>query len=216
MKSLFYIVGAGDVGKGLPLIPKEAAVIAADGGLRHLEKAGIRPDLTLGDFDSYGKIPEGDNVFPCKPEKDDTDMMLAVKEALGRGASSIVLCGGLGGRFDHSIANVQTLAYIAEHGCMGFLVGEGTVCCVVKNGAIRFPQGLSGYVSAFCLGDAALGVDIKGLKYPLRGARLSMSVPLGVSNEFVSGGGEISVKDGSLLVIWQDESFLPGKYTITK
>ena len=214
MKNLFYIVGAGDIGRGLPKIPQDATIIAADGGLCYLEEAGIKPDFTMGDFDSYGRIPQGENVFPCKPEKDDTDMLLAVKEALKRGAECIVLCGGLGGRFDHSIANVQTLAYIAGHGTACFLLGGKTVCTVIKNGKIGFPAGLGGYVSAFCLGDRASGVDICGLKYPLKNADLTMDVPLGVSNEFELRNAEISAREGSLLVVWEDEDFRPEKYKI--
>ncbi len=215
MKNLFYIVGAGDIGGGLPRIPQGATIIAADGGLCYLEEAGIKPDLTMGDFDSYGRIPQGENVFPCKPEKDDTDMMLAVKEALKRGAEGIVLCGGLGGRFDHSIANVQTLLYIAQQGVVCFLLGDNMVCSVIKNGKIGFPAGLSGYVSVFCMGDRASGIDISGLKYPLKNADLTIDVPLGVSNEFELRSAEISVREGSLLIVWEDEDFRMAKYKIT-
>ena len=90
-------------------LPKDAMILCADSGLRHARALGISPDWVLGDFDSSSEQPEGESVLRYPPEKDDTDTMLAVKQALSLGAEEIQIYGGLGGRFDHSIANVQTL-----------------------------------------------------------------------------------------------------------
>ena len=94
-------------------IEAEDFVLAADGGLRHTEKLGLSPNEILGDFDSLGFTPRGANVFPV--EKDDTDAMLAVRRGLSLGYREFVLYGTLDGpRLDHTIANFQTLQFLAD------------------------------------------------------------------------------------------------------
>jgi len=195
-------------------VPDGALIIAADGGLGHLRDAGISPNLIMGDFDSLGHVPPGENVWATGPEKNDTDTMLAVRQALYVGAGTIVIYGGMGGRFDHSFANIQTLKYIAENGSRGYLVGCGHVCTVIKNGGICFEDSLSGYVSVFSLGSQSRGVYLKGLKYPLTDATLTNDYPLGVSNEFMGLPSSVSVQNGCILVIWSGESYIPGKYAV--
>jgi len=183
-------------------------VIAADGGLRHTQKLNITPDAVLGDFDSLGFTPEGANVFPV--EKDDTDAMLAVRQGLGLGYRDFLLYGSLDGpRLDHTVANFQTLQFLADHGAVGYLAGNRTLVTVVKNGSIRFPAGREGTVSIFCLGRDARGVRIEGLYYPLENGTLTAGFPLGVSNHFTEKEAVISVQDGSLLVLWDRENGLP-------
>lgn len=194
-------------GLARPIGP-ESFVIAADGGLRHTEKLGIAPDAVLGDFDSLGFCPEGANVFPV--EKDDTDAMLAVRLGLERGCGEFLLYGSLDGpRLDHTVANFQTLQFLAEHGAAGYLIGNTTMVTVVKNGKITFPAGLSGTISVFCMGPDAVGVTEKGLFYGLENGTLSSGFPLGVSNHFTGEAAEISVKNGSLLVLWERKDGFP-------
>ena len=180
-------------------------VIAADGGVKHTEKLGLNPDVILGDFDSLGFVPEGATVYPV--EKDDTDAMLAVRRGLQRGYRRFVIYGGLDGdRLDHTLANFQTLQYLADRDAVGYLVGSKYLVTVVKNGKISFPAESKGIVSLFCLGPDAGGVTLRGLKYPLENGTLSSGFPLGVSNHFVGEKAEISVKNGSLLVLWDREN----------
>lgn len=194
-------------GLARPIGP-ESFVIAADGGLRHTEKLGIAPDAVLGDFDSLGFCPEGANVFPV--EKDDTDAMLAVRLGLERGCGEFLLYGSLDGpRLDHTVANFQTLQFLADHGAAGYLIGNTTMVTVVKNGKITFPAGLSGTISVFCMGPDAVGVTEKGLFYGLENGTLSSGFPLGVSNHFTGEAAEISVKNGSLLVLWERKDGFP-------
>ena len=189
-------------------IGPDTYVIAADGGLRHTEKLGIAPDAVLGDFDSLGFCPEGANVFPV--EKDDTDAMLAVRLGLERGCGEFLLYGSLDGpRLDHTVANFQTLQFLADHGAAGYLIGNTTMVTVVKNGKITFPAGLSGTISVFCMGPDAVGVTEKGLFYGLENASLTSGFPLGVSNHFTGEAAEISVKNGSLLVLWERKCGFP-------
>ena len=189
-------------------IEKEDFVIAADGGLVHTKALGILPNEILGDFDSLGHVPEGANVFPV--EKDDTDAMLAVRRGLSLGYREFVLYGSLDGpRLDHTVANFQTLQYLADHGAVGYLAGTGYLVTVVKNGSISFPASAEGTISVFCMGRDAEGVTLKGLYYPLENGTLSAGFPLGVSNHFTGIPSEITVKNGSLLVLWGRQNGFP-------
>ena len=189
-------------------IGPEDYVIAADGGLNHTEKLNRIPNEILGDFDSLGYTPEGANVFPV--EKDDTDSMLAARRGLRLGYSRFLFYGSLDGpRLDHTVANFQTLQFLADNGSSGYLIGKEYLVTVVKNGSLHFPAGCSGTVSVFCLGADATGVTLKGLYYPLEQGTLTAGFPLGVSNHFTGEAAEISVENGSLLVLWDRENGLP-------
>lgn len=191
----------------LPL-SQEDFVIAADGGLRHINGLGLTPNAILGDFDSLGFTPEGANVFPV--EKDDTDAMLAVRLGLNQGCREFILYGSLDGpRLDHTVANFQTLQFLADHGAFGYLVGRDTLVTVVKDGSITFPAGGSGTLSVFCMGPDAQDVTLEGLYYPLQSGTLTSGFPLGVSNHFTGAEARIAVKKGSLLVLWDRKNGLP-------
>jgi len=183
-------------------------VIAADGGLRHTEKLGLIPNEIIGDFDSLGFVPEGSNVFPV--EKDDTDAMLAVRRGLDAGCREFLLYGSLDGpRLDHTVANFQTLQFVADHGGIGYLIGSTTIACVLKNGSLCFHSGKSGTISVFCSGADAHGVTLQGLYYPLENGILTPGFPLGASNHFTGEKAAISVRKGSLLIIWERSCGLP-------
>ena len=191
-------------------IENEDFVLAADGGLRHTEKLGLIPNEILGDFDSLGFTPQGANVFPV--EKDDTDAMLAVRRGLTLGYREFVLYGSLDGpRLDHTIANFQTLQFLAERDAVGYLVGLDYILTVVKDGSLTFPAGCEGTVSVFCQGRDAKGVTIEGLHYPLENGTLTAGFPLGVSNHFTGKQARISVEDGSLLVLWDRKNGFPAR-----
>lgn len=180
-------------------------LLAADGGLAHLEKLGLTPDGILGDFDSLGYVPQNAKVFPV--EKDDTDSMLAARQGLKMGFSRFVLYGSLDGpRLDHTVANFQTLQFLADHGAEGWLVGNTYMATVVKNGTLRFSAEAEGIISVFCMGRDASGVTLTGLKYPLEDGTLTAGFPLGVSNHFMGQEASVTVKDGSLLVLYDREN----------
>ena len=181
---------------------EEGFVIAADGGLRHTQALGLTPDCILGDFDSLGYVPAGAKVFPTR--KDDTDSMLAIREGLSRGYRTFTLYGALDGeRLDMTVANYQALMFLAREGARGVLVGRRFLAAVVRNGSLEFPAGLDGTISVFCLGSDARGVTLKGLSYPLEDADLSAYFPLGVSNRFTGEPAEVTVKEGTLLILWE-------------
>ena len=207
MKHCVIFCAAGFDGLAAP-VRETDLVIAADGGLRHTQALGIVPDVILGDFDSLGFTPAGANVFPV--EKDDTDAMLAVRRGLAEGCDMFFLYGSLDGpRLDHTIANFQTLQFLADRGAAGYLIGRDIMLTVVKNGSIAFPEDCEGTVSVFCLGVDAAGVTLRGLYYPLENGTLTAGFPLGVSNHFTGEKAEISVENGSLLVLWDRKNGFP-------
>lgn len=196
------IVGAGEVRTSEVKIEAGDYVIGADGGLEYLARLGIRADMALGDFDSLGYVPNHDNLVLHPVMKDDTDMMLAVKEALKLGYQKFRLYGGLGGRLDHTLANLQTLIYLSKRGAEGLLIGEGICVTAVTDGEISFDESYQGVISIFCLTGRAAGVTLTGLKYPLDGAVLTSDMTLGISNEFMGQKSTVSVTDGTLVVMW--------------
>lgn len=183
-------------------------VIAADGGVQHTQKLNIIPHAVLGDFDSLGYTPVGANVFPV--EKDDTDAMLAIRQGRKLGYREFVLYGGMDGpRLDHTMANFQALAYLCSQGAFGYLVGKNHIATVMKEETLRFPADCPGIVSVFCMGADARGVTLEGLYYPLREGTLRADFPLGVSNHFTQAQASIQVKQGTLLVIWENNGVFP-------
>ena len=175
-------------------------VIAADGGYAHL--GGVKPDLVVGDFDSLGYVPADEQIVRHPAEKDDTDTMLAAKIGIERGYRAFVLLGGVGGRLDHTLANIQTLAFLREHGARAALIGEDETITLLHNESLRFRAELSGIVSVFSYGAVAYGVYERGLAYALTNATLTDSNPLGVSNAFTGAPAEVSVRAGRLLVLY--------------
>ena len=182
-------------------------VIAADGGLMHTQSLGIVPNEILGDFDSLGYMPEGAAVFPV--EKDDTDAMLAVRRGLALGYQEFVLYGALDGpRLDHTLANLQVLAFLAQQGASGYLVGNTHIATLVREASVSFSSDATGILSVFCLGEDARGVTLTGLKYPLEKATITASFPLGVSNHFLGEEATVAVEKGSLWLIYDRENGL--------
>ena len=204
----FVIFCAGGFERLLEPIGEQDYLLAADGGLEHVQKLGLQPDEILGDFDSLGYVPQGAKVFPV--EKDDTDAMLAVRRGLERGYREFVFYGSLDGpRLDHTVANFQTLQFLADHGARGWLVGNTHIVTVVKNGSISFPATAKGTISVFCMGADARGVTIEGLHYTLQNGTLSAGFPLGVSNHFTGKSVGIRVESGSLLILWDTGNGFP-------
>lgn len=201
-----YIVGAGEMADSniLPLAPQDGDyLIAADGGLDVLLQRGLTPDLVIGDFDSLGRCPAEWHpvVLPC--EKDDTDMLSALKCGLQKGYDTFLLYGGMGGREDHTIANIQLLYYLASLHKTGYLIGRQNILTAIRNDSIRF-TGMKGFLSVFCAGDRAQGVTISGCKYCLDDGELTHLYPIGVSNEFTGQPAEISVRNGTLLIVTEN------------
>ena len=209
MKKTCFIVGAGSF-DGIKLRPQQGdLVIAADGGYTYLENEGIEPDVLLGDFDSLEKMPDCRNLERHSPIKDDTDMALAADYGIEHGCRRFFLYGGLGGRLDHTIGNLQLLMGLARRGMEAYLIGEGNILTAITGETITFSEKARGFLSVFCMSEPARGVWESGLKYSLTDAVLTCDRTLGVSNEFTGEKGSVAVKDGTLILVWGRENGLP-------
>lgn len=206
MEHVCYIVGAAPLDGRMPHPREGDYLIAADAGYAALKAAGIMPDLVMGDFDSLGAPPEHPNVIRHSPVKDDTDTILAIRWALEQGYRRFLLYGALGGkRLDMTISSFQTLRFLAAHGARGTLVGDGWNVMLLENGTLRFPQTAKGVLSVFCAGAPCRGVTLRGLRYTMENGTVTGDFPIGISNAFIGERAEISVQNGQLYVLWQDD-----------
>ncbi|MGN0735618.1 MAG: thiamine diphosphokinase [Anaerovoracaceae bacterium] len=201
------IVGGASIGDyktvGAMLRPDDY-LIYCDCGLRHMDGLGAEPDLIVGDFDSCSN-PEMETetiVLPC--EKDDTDTVFAVKEALRRGFEDFLMIGVVGERLDHTLGNVSILLMLDSEGKKGTIIDDYSEMeivsdrcgkpCIIDNSYI--------YFSLINISGTARGVTIRGAKYPLEGAEITCEYQYGVSNEVLPGcTAEVSVSEGRLLLV---------------
>lgn len=200
----FHIFAGGvfhksDIGE----ISAQDIVICADRGLKHALTAGITPDIIVGDFDSYtDKLPENCEIHRSVPEKDDTDTMLAVKIAIERGAQEIILYGAMGGRFDHTFANIQTLEYARIHGCKAIIRDFANIISMQSEGGEKtYKREKNSYFSVFAYTEKVLIEKLCGVKYPLENHELTTGFPLGVSNEITAEEAVLKIKEGTVLVV---------------
>lgn len=187
-------------------IESDDRVICADRGIVHAQKLKIVPDLIIGDFDSYkSQLPENVEILRSVPEKDDTDTMLAVKTAISRGAKKIRIYGALGGRFDHTFANIQTLKFASENGCWAEIADEGNRIMLREKGVHQFRKMDGWYFSIFSYSEELNIKSLRGVKYPLENYLMKNSFPIGVSNEFEADSAELSIDSGTSLIIFSRE-----------
>lgn len=186
--------------KGLKKELVEGFIIAADRGLDVALEAGITPDLVVGDFDSAkSAVPEGVECIKVSPVKDDTDAMLAADFALKYGCSELRFFCALGGRIDHTIANIQMLYHFKIRGIRGALFGDNTKLFLMSDETVSVPK-FDGYLSVFAYEKTAV-VTEKGVKYPITNHPLTNDMPTGVSNEIVEDSAELTVHSGTALVL---------------
>lgn len=176
-------------------------ILCADGGYDHAQRAGIVPDFLIGDFDSLaGSVQPGIETITFPAEKDDTDTGLCLQAAMERGCDDILIIGGLGGRFDHALANIQLMAAAADRVARIVMKDSRNYVTILKDGQLRVPRKNNAHLSILSLSDTSLGVCLEGVKYPLSDYTMTRTFPLGVSNEFEENEARISVKKGTLFV----------------
>lgn len=179
-------------------------ILCADSAYLAAQKEHITPHIVIGDFDHGQNVrPEkgAENTVTVPCEKDDTDTMLCVKYAMQQGADDITILGGIGGRLDHTFANLQTLAFCESNGIRAHLLAEHDEAFLLS-GSVRLPKRKEAwYLSVFAYDGACHDVTIKGTKYEVENAVLDTNFPLGVSNEITADFAEISVKEGRILII---------------
>ena len=204
-KKRCVIVGGADIGdyaRVKQYLREDDAVVFCDSGLKHMEALGVKPALIVGDFDSHCNphLDVETIVLPC--EKDDTDTVFAVKTMVQRGYDDFLLIGVIGARLDHTLANLQSLAFLLRHRARGYLYDQNFVYTAIENETLTLTrEGEWGIVSLFSMGDRAEHITLEGLQYPLTDGTIDCGFPLGVSNEITDDYAEIEVREGRLLVV---------------
>ncbi len=183
-------------------------IIGADGGAARALAWGLTPHLVIGDMDSLPDedravlIDRGSEFVEHPRAKDETDLELALAHAVGQGAREIVIFGALGGRLDHTLANVLLLALPSLREVQARIVDGAQEALLIRNGGVATICGKPGdLVSLLPLGGDARGVRTDGLVWTLRGDTLRLGFSRGVSNEMQGDAARVEVEDGLLLVV---------------
>ena len=196
-----YLVGAGDASP-LPEIKETDLLIAVDGGLCTCLAQKKTPHLLVGDLDSLADAPPPEIPllrFPVK--KDETDTYLAYLEGVARGYTHFEIYGGLGGRADHTIANLQLLRRIAAEGRTAALVGADARMLAFADGTVTLATLPGQSLGVFALSEVCEGVTIEGAAYSLTKGTLKNDFPLGVSNTALGESVTLTVEKGTLLAV---------------
>lgn len=176
-------------------------IIFCDSGLKHMENLRVQPSLIVGDFDSY-ENPQLDVetiVLPC--EKDDTDTVYAVKEAIKRGYDNFLLIGVVGARLDHTLGNVSILLYLDSLGKKGCIIDDFSKMKIVSNEPAYIEDSYS-FFSLLNISGTAKGITIENAKYPLENGEITCEYQYGISNEVLCGEtAKVSVDKGRALLI---------------
>lgn len=201
MEGTCLIVSGGDFAPLPEELHGAPCVIACDRGYVYAERLGLAPDLIVGDFDSAPPPAAGAAVKRYPSRKDDTDTMLAAREAIARGFADVAICCAFGGRLDHTLANVQTAAWLVAHGARARLYGADAEATAFGAGVARIPRREGWSLSVFALSDRCEGVTLRGVKYECENETLTNAFPLGVSNVWMAETAEISLRSGILLTL---------------
>lgn len=188
--------------------------ICCDGGIRYLEELEIQPDVIIGDMDSVnaGRLDDyaalGVKIFKYPPDKDATDTQLALEYALELKPSAIEIWAALGGRIDHTLANIFLLNLGKKEGIKISLIDEYAETFIVEK-EVTFPEAVGQTVSLFAAGERTEGVTLCGFRYPLDDETLEKSPPRGISNVIESLPATIQLRSGRLLIVryWQKDFF---------
>lgn len=198
--------GIGDYAGARNSLRADDFVIYCDGGLRHVSKDRLdrEPDLAVGDFDSY-PLPEGFTdkvetiVLPC--EKDDTDTVYAMKEALQRGYREFLFLGVVGERLDHTLGNVYMLEYLAHAGAAARIRDDFSEMQWISAGETVDVEDCFRF-SLLNISGTARGITVRGAKYPLQNGVIESRYQYGISNEVLPGERTtVTLREGSLLLI---------------
>ncbi len=189
-------------------------VVCCDGGVRHLDKLNIKPDVIIGDMDSVSRVElekreeAGAQIKRYPREKDASDTQLALAYALSLKPDAMEIWGALGGRIDHALANVFLLDWADKKGATAKLIDEYCEVFLVKKEAV-FHNAEGQTVSIFALDEKAAGVSLSGFQYHLDNETLAADSSHGISNFIIDSPATITVQAGKLLVIhyWQQDIF---------
>lgn len=197
-----FIIGGGSFDGFFDQVTDADLVIAADKGYKYAKEAGILPDYIIGDFDSASK-PDFKNLIALNPIKDFTDTVAAIDFAIEKGYKEVIIYAGLGGRESHTISNIKSMFFYKKKGIDIRLKAAGKEIFIIDKDFSYKYDGKDFYVSIFSLREKSV-LDIKGLFYELENYEMANDDALGVSNETKGCDFEIKVRQGSLLVIFED------------
>ena len=197
------IISGGDL-SNVPAGLEYDFVIACDRGYEYAVKLGIKPDLMIADFDSLDKGSVDLNDIPVEDHpvrKDDTDTMLAIKRAIDKGFDHIVIACALGGRLDHTIANIQGMAYAASHGVSCEIVSDKEHLRTFTGGTIVLPKKEGSSLSLFSLSAECTGITLTGSAYDCEDVTITDTFPLGVSNYWAEDSVTLKMTEGILIIV---------------
>ena len=179
-------------------------IIFCDSGLKHMSNLGATPSLIVGDFDSHDNphLSVETIVLPC--EKDDTDTVFAIKEAIKRGYTDFLLIGVVGARLDHTLGNLYILEYLDQLGLKGRILDDFSEMELVKDTPVLIEDSFS-YFSVLNVTGTLQGINIENAKYPLQNASIQPGYQYGISNEVIRGktsSVKVAVGKGLLIKVF--------------
>lgn len=177
-------------------------IVCADSGYSFAKKAGLTPNLIIGDFDSLKEeLPQNTEVVKLNTHKDDTDTEHCVMECIRRGYKDFLLLGSIGGRTDHTFANIATLAFLSEYNYNGIARNNGEEIRILKEGSYEMNNKKGIIFSVFPYGCESVNVTYKGAEYMLNNKTLTYNVSRGISNVFVDDEAEITINRGRAILL---------------
>ena len=177
-------------------------IVCADSGYSFAKKAGLTPNLIIGDFDSLKEeLPQNTEVVKLNTHKDDTDTEHCVMECIRRGYKDFLLLGSMGGRTDHTFANIATLAFLSEYNYNGIARNNGEEIRILKEGSYEMNNKKGLIFSVFPYGCESVNVTYKGAEYMLNNKTLTYNVSRGISNVFVDDEAEITINRGRAILL---------------
>ncbi len=181
-------------------------IVAADGGARHARSVGVMPQVVIGDLDSLTEADQmqlersGVQFIIYPTHKDYADLELAIRHALDKGATEIIVLSALGGRWDQSLANLMLLT-LPELANIPTHIVEGRTSIRLIRDRAEIAGRVGDTLSLIALKGEAQGVTIEGCEYSLRDAVLPFGATLGISNVLIEPIATITVKKGLVLSI---------------
>lgn len=182
-------------------------IICADGGANHAYEMSIIPHFIIGDLDSVQKdiinYYKNCNVkfeqFPSKKNETDSELCIYLADKLK--CDEVHILAGLGGRIDHTLANINLLYYIRNLGMIPKIISEKEEIYIALDEEIEIEGKLGDIISVIPIKGDASGVTLKNLEYPLNDYDMKFSLPLGISNVMIDSKCSIKVEKGSVVVI---------------
>ena len=204
---LFANGEVSDPARFAPLIDAEDYKVGVDGGTRHCLRMNLLPDVVIGDLDSLEardahRLRRAEVPFlQHSPDKDKTDLELALEHVQALDFGEIRVVGFWGGRLDQSVANLMLAARVPASSMVEFVTEKETVRLLQGNQAWQIRERQGAALSVLPLTPQVDGLSLRGTRYPLEGTLLPFGTSLGISNEILEAAATVSIARGRLLVV---------------